>query len=388
MLTSLQTVLPLIRQVNLPAYFNAFRGYCEGLLRVASPLSSPTILDIILTKACNLRCTFCISYGSLKGERWMDFGLYERIARQLFPQAHSLFLCSGGEPMMYHRLRDVLRLAQHYRVLTFMASNGTLLDRETAHWLTDDQSLNELWISFDGSRKETLERIRLGANYDLILDNIEYLSALKKKRGLFFPRLAFRYVIMRSNAAELPEIFKLCARYGLSQVKIKYLEVANDLDADESLFYHRQLAAEVFAEARQRAKEWGIGLRLPPLPGLDNRRHKCLYPWQFCQIDTDGSIRFCYRAWGQRLGFFDAGFDSIWRGENYQNIRRTQDSDAPYFPYCQYCYARRGINWESSHNKNLHADAYFIPGLESLQIPFNKRVEENVSSWRQRKVVK
>jgi MoaA/NifB/PqqE/SkfB family radical SAM enzyme len=384
----IQTAISFIRKVNPRAHFNAFRGYCEGLLRLARPLSSPTILDIILTKVCNLRCTFCISYGSLKGDRWMDFPLYERIARQLFPQAHSLFLCSGGEPLMYHRLRDALLLAQHYRVLTFLASNGTLLNRDTAQWLTDDQSLHELWISFDGARKETLERIRRGANYDLILDNIEYLSALKKKRGLHFPRLAFRYVAMRSNAAELPEIFKLCARHGVSQVKVKYLEVANDLEADESLFHHRQLAGEVFAAARRRASEWGISLHLPRLPGRDNHHHRCLYPWQFCQIDADGSIRFCYRAWRQRLGFFDDGFDSIWLGENYQKIRRSLDSDAPFFPYCQYCSSRRGVNWESSHNKNLHTDAYIIPGLESLQIPFNQRIEENISSGRARKAVK
>jgi MoaA/NifB/PqqE/SkfB family radical SAM enzyme len=289
---------------------------------------------------------------------------------------------------MYHRLRDALRLAQHYWVLTFIASNGTLLDRDTARWLTDDQSLHELWISFDGSRKETVERIRRGANYDLILDNIEYLSALKKRRGLHFPTLAFRYVAMRSNVAELPEIFRICARCGVSQVKVKYLEVANELGADESLFHHRQLAAEVFAEARRRASEWGISLHLPPLPGRDNHHHRCLYPWQFVQIDADGSIRFCYRAWRQRLGFFDDGFNSIWLGENYQKIRRTLDSDAPFFPYCRYCSSRRGLNWESSHNKNLHTDAYVIPGLESLQIPFNKRAEENISSRRPGKAAK
>lgn len=388
MASSLQTAFSLLRQVNPQAYFNAFSGYCEGLLRRARPLSFPSILDIILTKACNLRCTFCISYDSLKGDRWMDFGLYQRIARQLFHRAHSLFICSGGEPLMYPHLREALQLARQYRVFTFMASNGTLLDRSVAQWLVDDQSLHELCLSFDGARKETLERIRLGANYDTILENIEYLTALKKERGMLFPRLSLRYVIMRSNAEEMLEIFKLGARYGIFLVNIKYLEVANDLEAEESLFYHPHLAGKIFTEARRLAKEWGITLKLPPLPDQDTHPHKCLNPWQFCQIDTDGSIRFCYRAWRQRLGFFDDGFASIWRGENYQKLRRTLDSDEPYFPYCRFCYKNRGVSFESSHNKNLHADAYVIPGLETLQIPFNQRMEENVSSFRQLKAEK
>ena len=384
----LRTAFSLATQVNPRAYFNAFRAYCEGLLRVARPLSYPIILDIILTKACNLRCVFCISYSSIKGNRWMDFPLYERIARQLFPQAHSLFLCSGGEPLMYHRLREALQLAKRYRVFTTMASNGTLLDRPKARWMVDDQSLHELCISFDGARKETLERIRLGANYDTILENIAYLTSLKKQRGVLFPRLSFRYVVMRSNIAEMPEIFKLCASHGVYLVNLKYLEVANEVEDDESLYHHPRLAAEVFAEARRRAREWGIRLKAPPLPDQAKRTHKCLNPWKFCQIDTDGSIRLCYRSWRQRLGFFDQGFDAVWRGENYEKIRRTLDSDDPYFPYCKYCYARRGFGVESSHHKDLHADAYVISGLENLQIPFNKRVEENLSSARQRTAAK
>ena len=38
-----------------------------------------------------MRCIFCISYGALAGPRWMDFELYEQIARTLFPKALKVF---------------------------------------------------------------------------------------------------------------------------------------------------------------------------------------------------------------------------------------------------------------------------------------------------------
>jgi MoaA/NifB/PqqE/SkfB family radical SAM enzyme len=369
------------RRVNPGAYVNAVRSYLAGFLRVARPYCYPGKLDIVLTKACNLRCTFCISYGSLKGERWMDFALYEEIARQLFPRAYMVRFCSGGEPLLYPRVREALQLAQRYRTLAQMISNGTLLNRETAQWLVDDQSLQELLISFDGARKETVERIRRGANYENILDNIDYLAALKTKRGLSYPRLSFHYIIMRSNLEELPEIFKICSRYGLYKVKVAYLNVTNELEVNESLFYHQEEAARVFEEARRRARESGIRLDLPPLPSQDHGSHRCLRPWQFCQIDTDGSIRFCYRAWLQRLGFFADGFRSIWRGEPYRKIRRTLNSPTPYFPYCRHCAVRLGFGQESSHNQKLHDEDYVIEGLEHLQIPFNQRRLENYYSF-------
>lgn len=373
--------------VNPKVYKNVLLGWLEGFLQVSRPRSYPWKLDLVLTKACNLRCKFCISYGSAKSQRWMDFALYERIARRLFPVVHTVFFCSGGEPLLYPRLREALKLARRCRTMTFMVSNGTLLDRQNAQWLAQDQSLHELHISFDGARKETVERIRRGANYEGILANLEYLTALKKERGLTYPRLSFHYVVMRSNLEELPEIFKICAQLGLYQVKVTYLNVTNDIAPRESLFYHRDLAAQVFAEARARAREYGIHLDLPPLIGRDQGLRRCLWPWQFCQIDTDGSVRFCYHAWRQRLGFFPEDFETIWRGGHYQQLRRTLNSATPYFLYCRHCSTRLGFNLESSHLQRLHADTYVIPGLEHLQVPFNLRSEENYQSFAERQEV-
>jgi len=376
--------LALLKQVNPGAYLNAFLAYASGRLRVTKPRSLPLKLDIILTKACNLRCTFCISYGSLTGERWMDFGLYERIARRLFPTAFSVLFCSGGEPLLYPRLREALKLAQTQRTATIMVSNGMLLDRETARWLVADQSLHDLRISFDGASKETLERIRRGARYETILENLAYLTHLKRRQGRVFPRLSLRYVVMKSNAPELPEIFRVVAPQGVERVEAVSLIVANDLDFQESLFNHRQLAAEVFAQARCQARQYGIALKLPPLPGSDAGRRRCRQLWEFCQIDTDGSIRICYPSWRQRLGFFDDGFERVWRGLHYQRLRQTVDSSIPYFPYCRHCYVHQGFNQKSSHHQELQPEAYTIPGLEDLQVPFNERRQENLDAWRSR----
>ncbi len=378
-----QSAISFIRQVNLKAYVNAALNYCEGILRLPSPTSYPVNIDIVLTKACNLRCTFCVSYGSLTGERWMSFDLYKRIAKSLFPTAHGIFICSGGEPFLYPQLRDALRLARHYGTRTTMTSNGMLIDKEAARWLVEDQSLHELCISFDGSKKETLERIRRGANYDSILKNIAQLTALKEKYNAVYPRLWFRFVVMKSNAHELPEMFAICSKHGLYKVVVKYLNVTNDINFDESLYNHPRLAAEVFAEARRRAKEHGVQAVLPPLPGRDKTSRKCLNPWQFVQIDTDGFMRFCYNTWRQRIGNFHDGFDSIWCGDHYQHIRSTLDSTNPYYPYCKYCVVRNGYNSESAHYQKLHPEAYIIPGLECWQIPFNERIEENVASFKE-----
>lgn len=360
--------------MNAAAILNAALSGVERALRVERPLSRPVSLDVILTRACNLRCTFCISYGSLKDERSLPFELYERVAAELFPWACDVSFCSGGEPFLYPRIRDALRLARRHRTRTIVVSNGMLIGPDAARWIVEDQALDELKISFDAATKSTLERIRRGADYETILGNLAALDRRKKEAGAAYPRIGLRFAVMRSNAAELPDVPELCARQGVGKLDVVYLNATEGMDAQESLYGHADLAASVFQKAVKRGRELGVAVHVPPLPVREEDSvRRCFKPWHFCQIDTDGSIRFCYKAWRQRLGFFQDGFAPVWRGEHYARIRRTLDSDDPYFPYCRYCAVRRGFGWEESHNQAAHADAYVIPGLEDLQVPFVPR---------------
>ena len=125
-------IVDALGQVNGRVWANAALNYGEALLRIVQPLSMPVSLDVVLTKACNLRCVFCVSYSSVTGERWMPFELYARIAARLFPTAHNVNFCSGGEPFLYPRIRDALALARRHRTKTVVVSNGMAINAAKA----------------------------------------------------------------------------------------------------------------------------------------------------------------------------------------------------------------------------------------------------------------
>ncbi|MFH1112753.1 MAG: radical SAM protein [Pseudomonadota bacterium] len=379
----LDRALRVVQEVNAAALINALVNCCEEVLRRPIPISLPRTVDIALTKACNLRCVQCISYGSAKDSRWLPFDLYERIAATLFHTSLKVEFCSGGEPFLYARIRDALAIARRSRNITDVTSNGMLIGEDVAQWLVEDQTLNDLRISFDGARKETLERIRRGALYEKILRNIKYLTSLRDGNGARYPRLSLRFSIMKSNAEELPELFELCDKHGFERVQVQYLIVANTVDLQESMYFHRQLCEDLFGKAKDLAGKFGVELELPPLMSPEKQTRRCLHPWQAMRIDTDGSIRFCGRSWRQRIGFWDEGWESVWRGQTLKMIRSTVDSDTPYFPYCSYCSSRRGFDQEGSMAVDPGSDVYVIPGMEDLQVPFNLRTEESAYAFKQ-----
>ncbi len=374
----LDKIREFARSATPPRIINLVENIVERKLSVCRPRSYPLFLDVILTKACNLNCTFCIS-STVEENRWLDYALYERIARKLFPYASSLSFCSGGEPLLYPKLRDALRLADSYRIKTRMVSNGMLLSDEISQWMTAEQTLRYYYLSFDGSTKSTLEKIRRGAKFERIIENIGNLTRQKRDAGVKYPRLGLRYSVMKENAEELPGICRLAKSMGMETVDVSYVNFANDMQFENSLFWQQDFAAEIFRETAARAVEHGITVNLPALPGNDGHPRRCRDPWEFVQIDSDGTIRFCYRAWIQTVGRFDDGFDSIWRGKDYSNIRRTMHTRTPYFPYCAYCSKQCGMNNEAAHNQSLHCDAYTFDA-NSSKLCFNRRSEENRAS--------
>jgi MoaA/NifB/PqqE/SkfB family radical SAM enzyme len=309
------------------------------------------------------------------------------MGRELFPYAREVLFCSGGEPLLYPKVREALQFAANYRLSTCMVSNGMLLTPDVCDWIVDDQTLGQYVLSFDGATRTSVETIRRGASFDRIIANMTRLFSRKQDAHVKLPQLGLRYSVMRQNVEELPKIFELCKIMGVSTVEVSYVTIANEMNPNDSLYYHQDLAAEVFKEAKARAKEQGISVNLPPLPRDDHGGKTCDQPWRFVQLDTDGSIRFCYRAWIQTVGNVAEGFHNVWRGYDYRQIRKTLDSEGPYFPYCAFCSMRNGINSEVAHNQKLHADAYTFRNGKT-RIAFNRRTEENSLSFQSRERAK
>src|SRR2546429_4967427 len=72
--------------------FTARQALNTGLNEVEFRLQStvvrslPQNVDIVLTKACNLACTFCVDYET-PGAKRISLETFEKVARQLFPTA-------------------------------------------------------------------------------------------------------------------------------------------------------------------------------------------------------------------------------------------------------------------------------------------------------------
>lgn len=106
------------------------------------------IIDIAYSYACNLRCQHCTaSRFEKKGRKLKSADL-----RKISDEAHALGLCqfciSGGEPLIFKDLDEVIRALQPDKFHLAMSTNGHFMSKEMARHLKEI-GLDKVKISLD-----------------------------------------------------------------------------------------------------------------------------------------------------------------------------------------------------------------------------------------------
>lgn len=341
-------------------------------LSVAPPVAPPLPreIQIEVTAACNLRCRMCLVRYRPPQSRVLGSMSFEtfRAVVDALPGLETVTLQGLGEPLLAPDLFEMIEHAAARGVRMGFNTNATLLGPKQAERLVD-AGLAWLCFSIDGARAETYEAIRDGASFAKVEENVRGMARLVRERGAARPALSIVFVAMRRNVAELPDMVRLCADWGVPKLRVQNLSHSFDdtgpdaeyteirtFTAAEALWQEgdgagRALAEEKLAEARALAEELGVALRLPSLdPEAPSPRGAgepgCDWPWRSSYVRHDGKVQPCCMLMGDGRAILGdargAGFGEAWRGPAYRDFRAALLSDAPP-EVCRGCSMYRGV---------------------------------------------
>jgi MoaA/NifB/PqqE/SkfB family radical SAM enzyme len=111
----------------------------------------PGVCQFAITNACNARCHFCSFPQVPAAERVMpDVGRLFRGLAALKEAGISYIILTGGEPLLYPELMEVLARAQQLKIKTILCTNGSLLSPRRIQEL-QEVDLDTLIISMDAA---------------------------------------------------------------------------------------------------------------------------------------------------------------------------------------------------------------------------------------------
>jgi len=293
------------------------------------------------TSCCNLRCVMCPNpklKPSQKG--YMPLERFKKIVDAITPYVNSVSICHRGEPLLHKGLCEMIEYASSRGIKTGIATNGTLLNEELSQRLIKS-GLSRISFSFDGYDKETYEKIRVGAKFEVVLNNILQFLKIKRDMNSRTPHVTLQVI----NVENLEKRTS-------TEDKKEFIKHFEGLPLDRLYF--------------KNPHNWGGSMENIGSCKTNRikvkQKHICNSPWYSLVFHWDGAIYPCTMDYldNYPLGNIDQDrWMDIWNGERMMQMRSELASGK--LNECQHCakcykfYEKKfmGISIENLFNEDL-----------------------------------
>lgn len=181
----------------------------------SADIPMPRCMEFELSNICNLECTMCNGHFSslIRKNREnlpelrnpYDDAFVDQLKPFLPYLKDAKFL--GGEPFLvpiYYQIWELIA-SVNPKIKIHITTNGTVYNNRVKSVL--DKLKCGIIMSIDSIEKQTYESIRINANYDRVMANIEHFRNYARSTGNWF---SFAVCPMTLNWQEIPDLVRYC----------------------------------------------------------------------------------------------------------------------------------------------------------------------------------
>ena len=287
---------------------------------------APVYTSLIITKRCNLNCSFCIVKDMIK-EKTRDYDLSTAQAEKIFQHTminkSLMMMLTGGEPLLNSNILEIVKVAKSFGHLVGITTNATLLPKYIDGLI--DAGIDSISVSLYDSTMMVLQ------------DNLKKVAAK-------FP-IRINKMIRKKDIADFTSVENICSLArdtGCYGVLFQNMIPSDINEINDVIFEDNQ---QYFKVQRLINRKYGNQL-LISWPGVvaktirGSRDKKCRMPWWLTVVDAQGNLGLCCRYQEGQYGniFYDDAEtiknDLIWR-----KVRGSLLSNSPDIPAeCENCY--------------------------------------------------
>ncbi len=181
------------------------------------------IVQVHPTRLCNLRCRHCYSESGPKERGELSPTLLRGALEDAVAEGYNVVSLSGGEPLLYSGLREVLEAAGALGLVRTLTTNGTLLDESRVAALSELVDL--LAVSIDGA-PERHDRMRNDPTaFQRLRRGVARLREARVPFGMIF-------TLTRETLPDLAWVARFASDEGATLLQIHPLESAGRAAAE------------------------------------------------------------------------------------------------------------------------------------------------------------
>lgn len=277
--------------------------------QIEDALRFPRFLQVETTRLCNARCPFCPVDVWDKSVPFMTEALFDKLVAEMAEHADWIFRVTvqkAGEPLLD---RDIYRRVAALKAIGIrevsMSTNASGLTERNARRLLE-AGVDDVMLSIDSVLRESYQQLRVGLDYDRVLENI---------RGFFRLRDELRPgAVIRVRGVCFHDIHDPRQREEL----LAWEAFWGPLTREQDRVYMK------------RAHTWGNQVNWEDkLDNVGDVFHPCIMPFSTMQISSSGKLALCPQDFDN---VFDLGsvaersIAEVWRDAGLRHIRKLHAS--------------------------------------------------------------
>ena len=198
-----------------------------GLLEMKNTKTTnhPLNLNFASDYACNLHCPSCRKVIYAKNNENADLEIktcIDDLTRAgWLDNASSLFVGGGGEVFLSKNYKRVLYESGSKRKSVVIMTNGTLFTPKEWEKLEGKYESISFMVSVDAATKDTYEKVRCGGRFEVLMENMEFLSILRRENKV--QRVTVILIVQRANYKEIPDFIKWAKDHGFDEVSLSHI---------------------------------------------------------------------------------------------------------------------------------------------------------------------
>jgi len=256
------------------------------------------------TSICNIKCEMCPNPLIPRDQKGtMDFMLFKKIIDEASLFANEVYAFHRGESLIHPELHRMISYAKERGLLVKLNTNATILSEKKSREILES-GLDLISFSIDGYEKEVFERIRVGAHFERVVNNVRTFLQLKKDGGYKRP---------------------------LTQIEIMEFLAYSDTDVNEKRvsFFNNFKGLSFDRTILRKPHNVGGNVALTETQGYAVRKKHyspCSFPWYSLAIHWNGNVCPCPRDFMGDLVIGNIRTTSlvdIWNGEKMLNVRKN-----------------------------------------------------------------
>jgi radical SAM protein with 4Fe4S-binding SPASM domain len=319
-------MLPLeVERITMAQRINLIKTGFNLLKIPVKPYSYPPYCSIELTNYCNLKCPICpTGAGTIKRKpQAMEVSLFEKAWEELSPTLLVACLWNWGEPLLHPELRSILKITSKSNVATLISTNGQNLDDKKVIRALVDYPPKVLIVALDGITDETNSKFRVRAKLAPALEGVKML--VKKRKGKY-PILHWRFIVMRHNEHELPELDEFAKLNKFDSYSIRTLSLTEGKSKKHNILKPDNPKYQAY-QYKGKAK-------------MKRNDYLCDKIVSFPCVMVNGDVTPCEQDVNASIKYGniqDESFKDIWWGIKAQEIRHQILTDMDKVRFCKGC---------------------------------------------------